>query len=123
MGMLGFSVGEIVLVQAAWMQIDGIFNLIFLLLILLFFLKERYGKYPLTLLLIIWLISQFRFHWFYTIFGASAERIANYYDWYSNTFFVISSETRIIPDLWHMVLHILVLCALISMIRYCIKGK
>ena len=122
MGMLGFSIGNHVLVQEAWFEIDGIWNLIFVGLLILFVVREKYGKYPLSAFLLIWIIAQFRVHWYYTIFGATLERIESYNRYYSNTLNLIpSSDIRIIPDLWHIVLHLFVIVASVITISYCLK--
>lgn len=46
--MFGFSIGNFVLVEGAWKDIDGIWYLIFIGLFILFCAREKYGKYPLS---------------------------------------------------------------------------
>jgi len=43
--MTGAKIGEIILVEAAWNTIDGVWWLIFLALSLLFFYKDKVGRY------------------------------------------------------------------------------
>jgi len=80
MGMFGFSLGKLVLAQAAWFEIDGIWNLIFVSLLVLFYMSERIGKYLLLVFLSLWAILQFRFHWYYTIFGATPQELSHIID-------------------------------------------
>ena len=49
-------------------------------------------------------------HWYYTIFGASEKKLKGYNDCFKNTVRLIpASEIRLIPDLYHMILHLLIL--------------
>lgn len=122
--MFGFKIANIVLVESAWKDIDGIWYLIYLAMFILFLVKEKYGKYPLTIFLILWLLIQFSSHWYYTIFGATTQKIADYNTFFKNTYHIISpSNSIIIPDLYHIVLHILILLALGYMIAFCIKNR
>ncbi len=50
MDMVGFRIGNFILVQSAWKD-DGVFFLIYVVLFLFFCLKERQGKYLLTVFL------------------------------------------------------------------------
>lgn len=68
------------------------------------------GKWVLFAVLVFWIVVQFFCHWYYTIFGASERKIAGYNRCFQNTIHVIPmSSTRLIPDLYHMVLHTLIL--------------
>ena len=60
--------------------------------------------------LLFWFIVQFFCHWYYTIFGASEKKLKGYNDCFRNTVRIIpASKTRLIPDLYHMILHLLIL--------------
>lgn len=68
------------------------------------------GKWILCAVLLFWIVVQFFCHWYYTIFGASERKITGYNKCFQNTIHVIPmSSTRLIPDLYHMVLHTLIL--------------
>ena len=122
--MFGFQIGNLVFVEAAWNSIDGIWFLIFVGLFILFCIKDKIGKYILSAFLFIWLVTQYLSHWHYTIFGATEEIIARYNRFFANTFFIIPvSDSRIIPDFYHIVLHIFILFALFCMILYNIKNR
>jgi len=122
--MFGFNIGDFLLVEAAWNSIDGIWFLIFAGLFILFCVKDKLGKYPLSAFVLILISLQYLSHWHYTIFGATEEQIIRYNDFYANTFFVIPiSENRIIPDFYHIMLHSFILFAFICMMLYCIKSR
>lgn len=68
------------------------------------------GKWILLVILGFWFVVQFFCHWYYTIFGASESKLQGYNDCFRNTIHIFPiSEKRIAPDLYHMILHILIL--------------
>lgn len=68
------------------------------------------GKWILLSILILWLVVQFFCHWYYTIFGASEQKLKGYNECFKNTVHVFPiSDTRLVPDLYHIVQHILML--------------
>lgn len=72
------------------------------------------GKWVLFGVLALWFTAQFFCHWYYTIFGASERKLAGYNDCFRNTVRLFPmSETRLVPDLYHILLHILILVNLI----------
>ena len=72
------------------------------------------GKWVLFGVLALWLTAQFFCHWYYTIFGASERKLAGYNDCFRDTVRLFPmSETRLVPDLYHILLHILILVNLI----------
>jgi len=122
--MFGFQIGKTVFVEAAWNSIDGVWFLIFTGLFILFYVKEKPGKYPLSAFLFIWMAVQYSSHWHYTLFGATEEKIAGYNEFFADTFSIIpASDSRIIPDFYHTVLHIFILFALLTMVIYCIRNR
>ena len=64
------------------------------------------------------LIKSFFCHWFYTIRGASEKKLKGYIECFRHTVRIFpASDTRLIPDFYHMVLHLLLvlnLCFLIA---------
>lgn len=122
--MFGFSIGDFVLVESAWKDIDGIWYLIFIGLFVLFCIKEKYGKYPLSIFLFLWITMQFTSHWYFTIFGATEAKLSGYNRFYANTWHIIpASDFKLIPDFYHIVLHLIILFALFCMVTYCIRRK
>ena len=79
------------------------------LALLLNYAVPSVGKWVLLSVLVLWLIVQFFCHWFYTIFGASAKKLKGYNDCFRGTVRLFpSSEQRLAPDLYHIVLHALI---------------
>ncbi len=72
------------------------------------------GRWILFGILLLWFAVQFLCHWRYTIFGASRRKLEGYNECFRGTLRLFPmSETRLIPDLYHIVLHILILLNLI----------
>ena len=75
-----------------------------------FWLWSGGGKWVLLFVLTAWFVIQFLCHWRYTIFGASERKLKGYNECFRGTVRLIpKSETRLIPDLYHIILHILIL--------------
>ena len=61
-------------------------------------------------IMIFWLVVQFFCHWYYTIFGASESKLKGYNDCFCNTIRVFPmNETKLVHNLYHIVLHTLIL--------------
>lgn len=68
------------------------------------------GKWILLAVLLFWLVVQFFCHWYYTIFGVSERKLQGYNDCFRDTIRLFPmSDKRLVPDLYHIVLHILIL--------------
>ena len=68
------------------------------------------GKWILFGILVLWFMVQFMCHWYYTIFGASKEKLQGYNDCFRDCLRIFPmSDKRLIPDLYHIVLHMLIL--------------
>lgn len=68
------------------------------------------GKWILFAVLVFWFDVQFLCHWYYTIFGVSEKKLRGYNECFQNTVHLIPiSNTRLIPDFYHIVLHFLIL--------------
>ena len=75
------------------------------------------GKWILLGVLIFWLVVEFFCHWYFTIFGASEQKLKGYNDCFRNTYRIFPmSETRLIPDLYHIVQHLLILANILVLI-------
>ena len=71
------------------------------------------GKWILAGVLALWFAVQFLCHWRYTIFGASERKLRGYNDCFRDTVRLVpASETRLVPDLYHIALHLLILANL-----------
>lgn len=111
--MVGVYFGNNILVSRSYKD-DGVYFIIFAFALLLFLLKDRIGKYVLFIWLFIWFGAQFYSHWYITIFGPW-ERMNTFF---ADTIKIIPSSNIYIPDLYHTVLHILILISLGSLIIF-----
>ncbi|GAA0730102.1 hypothetical protein GCM10008905_30960 [Clostridium malenominatum] len=116
--MVSLNIGDNILVTSSYKD-DGIFFIIFLVAFVWFVIKDNIGKYILVGWLFVWFTTQFYFHWYFTIFGPWKGKI----NYFANTIKLIPSSNIYIPDLYHIVLHVLILASLISMIIYCAVCK
>ncbi len=72
------------------------------------------GKWVLLFVLVLWFVVQFLCHWYYTLFGASEKKLKGYNDCFKDTIHILPmNEKRIIPDLYHIILHMLILVNII----------
>ena len=68
------------------------------------------GRWVLFGILLLWFIVQFMCHWYYTIFGASERKLKGYNECFRGCLRIFpESEKRLVPDLYHIVLHVLIL--------------
>lgn len=116
--MIGISYDNRILVTRSYKD-DGIFFIIFIIVFLWFILNDKIGKYVLSGWLLMWFALQFYFHWFFTLFGPWEGKIK----YFAGTIKLIPSTKIYIPDLYHIILHILILIALISLVICCILSR
>jgi len=69
--------------------------------------------------LFMWLLTQFFSHWYYTIFGPSEGKI----NYFADTIKLIPSSNTYIPDLYHIILHVLILVSLMCVLSNLIFSK
>ena len=82
--------------------------------LILYYLVQPAGKWVLSAILILWFVVEFFCHWYFTIFGASERKLKGYNECFRNTVRLFPmSETRLIPDLYHIVQHTLILLNII----------
>ena len=82
--------------------------------IITYCLFEPIGVWVLVVELFLWITIQFFCHWYYTIFGATPKKLKGYNECFNGTVRLFPvSETHLIPDLYHIVLHILITADLI----------
>lgn len=114
--MVGVYFRDNILVTRSYKE-DGIYFIIFAFTFLLFLLKDKIGKYMLLLWLFLWFATQFYSHWYFTLFGPwEGRRI-----YFADTIKMIPSSNIYIPDLYHIVLHLLILISLGSLIIFLIS--
>lgn len=116
--MIGLSLFGNTLVSRSFKD-DGIFFIIYLVLLLVFLINEKIGLYPLSFWLFLWFVTQFLSHWYFTIFGPWEKKR----QYFSDTIKLFQTKEVYIPDIYHIVLHALILLALAGSIRYLISRK
>lgn len=121
--MTGVYFGNSCLVTTSYKD-DGIFFIIYLLAVILFIAKEKIGKWFVMIWLTVWLLIQFFCHEWYTIFNSGfMGSLEGKIQYFSGTIQWMVIEGKYIPDIYHTILHILILCALITTIIYVVKNK
>lgn len=84
-----------------------------------YYLLQPAGKWVLLAILILWFVVEFFCHWYFTFFGVSEKKLKEYNECFRNTIHVFKmSETNLVPDLYHIVQHVLIL----SNIIICLSG-
>ncbi|MGM0435757.1 MAG: hypothetical protein ACQEQA_01760 [Bacillota bacterium] len=116
--MTGLRIGDRLIVSRAYKE-DGVFFIIYVLLVCLFVFKDRIGSLILTVWLFLWFSTQFASHWYVTVFGPSEDKI----DYFSDTVKIIHSNELYIPDLYHVVLHLMIAWAFIAGLHYHLSLK
>ena len=67
------------------------------------------GNWFVLAVLVFWLVIQYFCHWHFTIFGATPEKIRGYNRCFEGSLCIVPRrEDRLIPDFYHIVLHILI---------------
>lgn len=87
-----------------------------------FLLWEPVGKWILLVELTLWLVAQFFSHEYFTIFGVSAQKLKGYNECFDGTVKLFPvSQTRLIPDLYHIMLHLLIATdlVLVALFTFC----
>ena len=120
---ISWRFGTVLLVEGMGIKsMEFIVLILFTFGLLLYACIPPIGAWVILAELTLWLFVQFLCHWRYTIFGASEKKLRGYNKCFEGTVRLFPlSETRLIPDLYHIVLHILIaidlLIVLIEIIR------
>ncbi len=82
-----------------------------------YYCAQPAGKWILFGTLVLWFVVEFFCHWAFTIFGASERKLKGYNNCFRNTIRVFPmSDTRLIPDLYHIVQHLLILANILVLL-------
>ena len=112
--MIGVYFGDKCLVTQSYKE-DGVFFLTYLTAIILFIIKDQIGKWIVAVWTSIWFVIQFLCHEWYTIFnGGIMGSLEGKIKYFSETVQWIKIEGKYIPDIYHTVLHILILLVIIT---------
>ena len=113
MDMFGVKIGDKYLVEGALKE-DGMFMIISIIVFLIFLYTDKIGK----TIQLGWFLLQFLAHEWYTIFGkglmGSVEGKVAYFE---DCIQFINIPGRYVPDLWHIVLHVLIIIAFFATLR------
>ena len=106
-----YRVGKKLLVEGVGLKsAEFVVLCLYTLGIIAFHCFQPLGKWILFGILILWFIVQFMCHWYFTFFGASERKLQGYNDCFRDSVRIFPmSDKRLIPDLYHIVLHILIL--------------
>ena len=115
--------GKVLLVEGMGVKsAEFVVLILFTLGMLSFACYPKIGCWILLCELAFWLAVQFLCHWRYTIFGASQKKTKGYNKCFEGTVRLFpESETRLIPDLYHIVLHFLIAVDLLSVLIFLIN--
>lgn len=99
---------------------DGLFFLIYLSTVVLFQIKDKIGKWAVLVWSVIWFIAQFMSHELVTITGNGYENKTHYFEgavkW-------LEIDGVYVPDVYHTVLHILILAVTVTGLVYVFGRK
>ena len=114
-----YRIGKKILVGGVGIKSAEFFMLcLYTLGVIAFHCLQPAGKWILFGILLLWFIVQFMCHWYFTIFGASEKKLQGYNECFRDSIRIIpASDTRLIPDLYHTVLHILILINIILCLK------
>lgn len=119
--MTGVKIGGKYLVKQAYMD-DGIFFIIYLAAFLLFIFWNRIGRWIVAVFSTLWFATQFICHEWYTIFnGGFMGSLQGKINYFADTIQLITVKGKYIPDLYHIILHILILSVVISAFIFIIE--
>ena len=113
-----YKLGKYILVEALGIKSpELVMFCLFAIGIILYWQFPLVGEWWIFVVLVAWLIIQFFCHWYYTLFGASEKKLKGYNECFQNTVHIIpASEEKLIPDLYHIILHLLILLNLVFVI-------
>ena len=87
--------------------------------ILLTLIFPKVGYHVVLYILVFWIVIQFFCHWYFTIFGASEKKLKGYNKCFEGTVRIFpSSEKRLVPDFYHIVLHLFIITNIVMTLIY-----
>ena len=99
---------------------DGLFFVIYLATVVLFLIKDKIGKWAVLGWSVIWFIAQFMSHEMVTITGNGYDNKTHYFE---GSLKWLEIEGVYVPDVYHTVLHILILAVIITGAVYVFQRK
>ncbi len=114
LSMFGMKIGNKYLVEGAFKD-EWIFMLIPTITFLLFLFTKKVGKYIHLAWLFMWFVTQFLSHEWYTIFEKGfMGNVENKILYFKDCIQLVYVAGRYVPDLYHIILHILIIAAFVS---------
>lgn len=121
--MIGVKIGDKYLVEGAFKD-EWVFMLIPCATFLLMLLTGKLGKILHLIWLVMWFVTQFLSHEWYTMFGKGfMGNVDDKIAYFKNCIQLVSIDGRYVPDIYHLVLHILIIIAFISTAKFCKSAK
>lgn len=117
--MIGVYFNDGYLVTCSYKE-DGIFFLIYFSAVVLFIIKDRIGKWAVLIWSVMWLITQFMNHELVTITGNNHEGKISYFE---GAIKWLDIEGVYVPDVYHTVLHVLILAVIVVGVIYVVRSK
>lgn len=112
--MTGLSFGDRCLVTKSYKNV-GVFFLIYLFAVIMFIAKDRVGRWIALVWTSLRFMIQFLCHEWYTIFNSGVMgSLEGKIEYFSSTIQWLTIEGKYIPDIYHTILHILILLVIIS---------
>ena len=72
------------------------------------------GNWFVLAVLVVWLVVQYFCHWHFTIVGATPEKMRGYNQCFEGSLCIVPRRAdRLIPDFYHIVLHVLIVLNLV----------
>ena len=126
LSMFGVKIGNKYLVEGAFKE-DWLFMLIPTITFLIYLFTSRVGKYIHLVWLFMWFITQFLSHEWYTIFDSGfMGDTQNEIEYFKNCIQIVNSSERYVPDLYHIILHIFIVIAFVSVVmtpKKCVSNR
>jgi len=121
--MVGVSFGKNCLVTQSYRD-DGLFFLVYFVSVILFITKDTIGKWLVIIWASLWFTVQFLCHEWYTIFNDGIMgSLEGKIEYFSGTMQWLTVQGRYIPDIYHTILHILILIVIISTFIFIKRSK
>ena len=119
-----YRVGKYTLVEGTGIKsVEFIMLVLYSIGILFYIIYKPAGQWVLLGVLIFWFVVQFFCHWYFTIFGVTENKLKGYNRCFQNTVHIFAqSDTRLIPDLYHIILHMIILTNIILLILSISRG-
>ena len=115
-----YRIGKLTLVEGMGIKsAEFVMLCVFISGCILYHSFHSVGRWVLLAILLLWFIVQFFCHWYFTIFGASKKKLESYNSCFRNTIRLLpKNEKRIVPDFYHIVLHILIVLNIVCCLVY-----